>query len=279
MNKFLAVVLVIAVAALISEYFEGPEVMGPLKMPKKESTWVKTEKVKTTRDDAMRGNYQALQQIPVNQELKSRLLMVKVSDPKPIVDSESCMQRVMPLDLKRTAVQKTGGAWTAFEKHAATKRYSQLGMQLDSKTNMMVFALRHLCETAQGVPMDKLALEVSQSVDEKGREEVMQEMSLLTRQPAAVEKWLDYAETAKANANRKIDYEDIDKLIFRAEPLVDFYMELSRRSVDDGSLQDFLSDAATLLEVLEQFLSQDRHMVMALNEDKSVPHYEYSGGM
>ena len=279
MNKFWGIVLIISLAALISEYFEGPEVMGPLKMPKKESTWVKTEKVKTTRDDAMRDNHLALLQIPVNQELKSRLLTVKASDQEPIADSASCMARVMPLDLKRTAVQKAGGAWTAFEKHAKTKSYSQLGMQLDSKTNMMVFALGHLCKTAQGVPMDKLALEVSQSVDEKGREEVMQEMSLLTRQPATVEKWLDYAETAKANAKRMIDYEDINKLIIRVEPLVDFYMALSRRNVDSGSLQNFLSDAATLLEVLEQFLSQDRHMVMALNEDKIVPHYEYSGGM
>lgn len=278
MNKFLGVVLVIALAALISEYFEGPEVRGPLKMPKKESTWVKTEKVKTTRDDVMRGN-QALQQIPVNQELKSRLLMVKASDQKPIADSASCMARVMPLDLKRTAVQKAGGAWTAFEKHAETKMYSMQGMQLDSKTNMMVFALRHLCETAQGVPMDKLAREVSQSVDDKGREEVMQEMSLLTRQPATVEKWLDYSETARANANRKVDYEDIHKLINKAEPLVDFYAELSSRNVDGKSLQDFLSDAATLLEVLERFLSQDPYMVMALKEDNSAPHYEFAGGM
>lgn len=279
MNKFWAVVLVVALAALVSEYFVAPDKKGDLIMPQKESTWVKTEKVKLTKEEALSGIRQSPQAINVDEELKARLMTANVSGDQSVTDSASCLLRVMPLDAKRTAVQKAGGAWRMFERHPETKIYSNHGMQIDSKTNMMIFALRHLCETAKGVPMDSLAANVSQQVEEKGREDAKDEIVKLLREPETADIWLDYAESAKKNETRVVDFKTINDLVSKAEPLIDFYVELSKLQVDKNNLQGFLSDAVTLLDVLNQFLSQDKYMVMALQEDKSVPQFQFSGEM
>ncbi|MGV7220819.1 MAG: hypothetical protein ACQ9MH_04775 [Nitrospinales bacterium] len=283
MNKIMAIIVIVALVVVVQNYMDKEEVMAPVKMPEKESTWVKTEKVRMTKDQGLTGVQQALGDIKVNADLKASLMNVKVgtsgSATETITDKKSCLKRLAPLDKKRTAVQKAGGVWHVFEARADTRVFSHNAMQIDSKTNKMIFALRHLCTTAKGIPLDGLATYISGEIEEKGFENTQKELYELEKAKPVVDVWLNYAEVAKKNEKRTVDYKEIDGLISRTEPLVDFYSTLSQRKIDDTTVKTFLSDAVTLLDVLDEFLTQDSHMVMALNEDDSIPAYEFEGEM
>ena len=284
MNKIMAIIVIVALVVVVQNYMEKEEVMAPVRMPEKESTWVKTEKVKMTKDQVLDGVQQALGDISVNEDLKARLMNFKAgssgaASENQVSDAESCLKRLAPLDLKRTAVQKAGGVWHVFEARADTRVFSHHAMQIDSKTNKIIFALRHLCTTAKGIPLDGLATYISGEINTKGFENAQMELYELEKAPGVVDVWLNYAEVAKKNETRKVDYKEIDGLISRTEPLIDFYSTLSQRKINDTTVKTFLSDAVTLHEVLDVFLSQDSHMTMALNEDDSVPAYEFEGEM
>ena len=143
MNKIMAIIVIVALVVVVQNYMDKEEVMAPVKMPKKESTWVKTEKVRMTKDQGLDGVQQALGDIKVNADLKSSLMNVKVgtsgSASETITDKKTCLERLAPLDKKRTAVQKTGGIWHVFEARADTRVFSHHAMQIDSKTNKMIF--------------------------------------------------------------------------------------------------------------------------------------------
>ena len=280
----MAIIVIVALVVVVQNYMEKEEVMAPVKMPKKESTWVKTEKVRMTKDQGLDGVQQALGDITVNEDLKARLINIKVgtsgsATENTISDSKSCLKLLAPLDKKRTAVQKAGGVWHVFEARADTRVFSHHAMQIDSKTNKMIFALRHLCTTAKGIPLDVLATYISGEIDAKGFENAQTELYELEKAPAVVDVWLNYAEVAKKNEKRTVDYKEIGSLISRTKPLIDFYSTLSQRKVDDTTVKVFLSDAVTLHKVLDDFLSQESHMNMAINEDDSVPAYEFEGEM
>jgi hypothetical protein len=284
MNKIMAIIVIVALVVVVQNYMEKEEVMAPVKMPEKESTWVKTEKVRMTKDQGLDGVQQALGDITVNEELKSRLMNVKVgtsgsATEGTISDAKSCLKRLALLDKKRTAVQKAGGIWHVFEARADTRVFSHHAMQIDSKTNKMIFALRHLCTTAKGIPLDGLATYISGEIDAKGFENAQMELYELEKAPGVVDVWLNYAEVAKKNEKRTVDYKEIAGLISRTKPLINFYSTLSLRKVDDTTVKAFISDAVTLHEALDDFLSQDSYMTMALNEDDSVPAYEFEGEM
>ena len=278
MNKIMAVIVLVALVVVAQSFIDEPDEMAPVRIPERESTWVKTEKVRLTKGEAVDGVRIAPAQISVNAELMARLTRPTTGD-DPVSDAASCLRRLAPVDLKRTAVQKAGGVWHVFESRPDTRIYSHHGMQIDSKTNKMIFALRHLCETAHGVPMDGLATYISGEIDERGLEGAERYLFDLEKSPGVIDVWVDYAETAKKNATRTVDYAEIDGLISRTEPLVDFYVALSKRNVDDASVKAFLSDAVTLGDVLERFLSEDKIMAMALKEDNDIPAYEFEGEM
>ena len=249
----------------------GEEAKGPVIQPKKESTWVKTEKVRTTKEEVFSAKGKSLALIPVNASLAKQLNQSK-PDGIAVTDQVSCLTRVGSMDLKRTAVQKAGGMWHAFERNTDSKLYSSKGMQLDSMTNQMVHGLKHLCQTARGVPITDLARKISKKVDTYGWDETRRILLGRGEHPEDIDIMLEYAETAKNEITRKVDFSAIGKLIARVEPLIDLYEYLSRRSVDAQTIDAFLSDAVTLLRVTREFADHDPLMTLALKEDSQVPY-------
>ena len=65
----------------------------------------------------------------------------------------------------------------------------------------------------------------------------------------------------------------------RAERLIDLYEELSKRSIDEKSINAFLSDSVTLLKVMNEFVKTDQIMALALNEDAMVPYHHVDQDM
>ena len=97
--------------------------------------------------------------------------------------------------------------------------------------------------------------------------------------PEEVDKLLDYEKFARKSSTRKVDFKMISLRFGQAERLIDLYEDLSKRSIDDESLNVFLSDSVTLLKVLHEFIKTDPIMLMALNEDTQVPFHHKDQGM
>ena len=251
---------------------------GPVIQPKKEATWVRTEKVQTTTEEIFSNAEKKLAEIPINTSL-----VAKITTKKPglivTTDVVSCLDRLESLDLRRTLVQKFGGMWGAFERNVGSKPYSFYGMQLDSNVNKMVFSLRYLCQTSEGVPLNNVAIEFKKLMQDHGREEAVKILLSRGEHPEDIEVFLNYEEFARKIRERKIDFKVINPRLDQAELLIDLYEELSNKSIDEQSTDTFLSSSVTLLKVMNEFLQTDQMMVMALNEDGSVPYHHIDQDM
>ena len=251
---------------------------GPVIQPKKEATWVRTEKVQTTTEEIFSSAEKKLAEIPINTSL-----VAKITSEKPglivTTDVVSCLDRLESLDLRRTLVQKFGGMWGAFERNVDSKPYSFYGMQLDSNVNKMVFSLRYLCQTSEGVPLNNVAIEFKKLMQDHGREEAIKILLSRGEHPEDIEVFLNYEEFARKIRERKIDFKVISPRLDQAERLIDLYEELSNKSIDEQSADTFLSNSVTLLKVMNEFLQTDQMMVMALNEDGLVPYHHVDQDM
>ena len=251
---------------------------GPVIQPKKEATWVRTEKVQTTTEEIFSNAEKKLAEIPINTSL-----VAKITSEKPglivTTDVVSCLDRLESLDLRRTLVQKFGGMWGAFERNVGSKPYSFYGMQLDSNVNKIVFGLRYLCQTSEGVPLNNVAIEFKKLMQDHGREEAVKILLSRGEHPEDIEVFLNYEEFARKIRERKIDFKVINPRLDQAELLIDLYEELSNKSIDEQFTDTFLSNSVTLLKVMNEFLQTDQMMVMALNEDGLVPYHHVDQDM
>ena len=254
------------------------EAKGPVIQPKKEATWVRTEKVQTTKEGILSSVEKKLEKIPINTSL-----VAKITAEKPglvvTTDEVSCLARLDSLDLRRMLVQKSGGMWGTFEMNVNSKPYSFYGMQLDSNVNKMVFNLRYLCQTSEGVPLNNVAIEFKKLMQDHGREEAIKILLSRGEHPEDIEVFLNYEEFARKIRERKIDFKVISPRLDQAERLIDLYEELSNKSIDEQSTETFLSNSVTLLKVMNEFLQTDQMIVMALNEDGSVPYHHVDQDM
>ncbi|HAX45576.1 MAG TPA: hypothetical protein QF772_01870 [Nitrospinaceae bacterium] len=278
MFRHLILAIILLLAGVLPACGDTEQSQGPVVQPKKESTWVRTKKVRTTKDEFFSGEKKPLAEIPINTSLAKKLASPQTGSKK-VTDVASCLARLKPLDLRRTAVQKSGGMWGAFERSPDAKPYSFNGMQLDSNMNKLVFGLRHLCKTSEGVPLNEVANDVGNLLEANGREKAEKILVARGEHPADVEKLLNYAKTARKESDRKVSFNTISSSFDRAESLIDLYEELSKRSVDENSKTTFISEGVTLLKVLNDFIQTDKIMVMALNEDDLVPYHHIDQDM
>ena len=159
-----------------------------------------------------------------------------------------------------------------FERSPLIRPYSNNGMQIDSNMNKLVFSLRHLCETARGVPQSDLAIKVNAIIDKMGKEKAREHFTeVVGEAPADVDLWLKHAEFSKKNTTRTVPYSDIQELILKTQPLIDLYKDLWDRKVDESNRDDFLSDSVTLLAVIKSRLINEPRVVMAMKEDTELP--------
>jgi hypothetical protein len=245
----------------------------PLRLPEREKTWVKTEQVDITKDDALAPKDGAAINIPINEDLHEKLMETRGPAPKSAVkDTASCLALLKPLDKTRMFVQREGGAWSMFERSPLIKSYSDNGMQIDSNLNKLVFSLRHLCRTAQGVPQNELAIKVNSVIDQMGKEKAREHFTeVVGEAPADVDLWLKHAEFSKKNTTRKVPYSEIQELIRKTQPLIDLYNNLWDRKVDESNKDAFLSDSVTLLAIIKSRLANEPRVIMAMKEDTEAP--------
>ncbi len=264
----LLTILLAALPACAEEVQEEPAVQ----LPPMEHTWVRKEAIKKSKDVFFSKQDESRPEIPVDEVLAKKLTETKPDVKGLVKDTDSCLALLKPLDKKRTAVQKAGGVWSAFERSPEVRDYSGKGMQIDSRINKLIFALSHLCKTAKGLPQNNIARVISNKVSENGKEAVAEEFLGLGKAQKDIDIWLEYADYWQKNQKRDLAYNSIEGLMAQSTPLIDFYEELAMRQVDANSSQGFLSDAVTLLDTLKKLSSTDEYIVLALNEEKDAPY-------
>ena len=240
----------------------------PMQMPFKENTWVRKEEIKKTKSTMFSiGEKLAL---PIDDRLVKKLNTISTSNSS-INSEESCLVEANALNKRRMVVQKRGGAWHVFERIAEAKKYSDYGMQIDSQLNRLVFSLKHICQGAHGMPLDAWGRNKVEELKRYGKEKMRKSYIDLGNPPADVDIWIAYAERALESRKRNIPYSEIAESILLTENLVNLYEELSLRKVDEASLNNFYSDASTLLDVIKNSLKSDPRVALAIEEDNLLP--------
>lgn len=271
--------LALAGALWLTGCGSGEQAQETLPMPKKEKTWVKTEKVEITREAALRKKEAPGPEPSVDPQFRQVLLTPAGQPAGRVKDRDSCLEAVRPLDEKRMLLQRSGGLWHAFERAPEVRPYSNKGMQLDSNLNKLILALRHLCRTAEGLPLTPLARTLTAMIEEKGKEGARTYLEDQGRAEKDIENWFRYTEQAQKATGRKVPYETIESLIRKTRPLLDAYERLYRMPVSAENRGRFLAEAVTLLAVIKERLSQEPELILAMKEENAEPFVKFEGNM
>lgn len=251
----------------------------PLAMPPKEKTWVKTEEVEQTREAYLAKMDSAPEKIEVDAAYKKTLLTPAAQPQGVVKDQASCEAAIAPMEEKRKLLQKSGGMWHAFERSPEVRPFSNNGIQLDSNFNKIALALRHLCATADGVPLSPLARHITAVMEQRGREGAREYFLNQGRAPKDVDIWFDYAEYSKTMAERKIRYATVEELIRKTQTLLGEYEQLYSQKVDTANKDAFLVKTKTLLAVINDSLENVPEFALAMKEDFAEPHVKFEGQM
>jgi hypothetical protein len=247
------------------------------KMPTKENTWVRKETVSKSKEEFFANAGKKSTEVSIDPALKSKLkkpaeLFIKIK--------EECLARADALDQKRTEVQKRGGIWHAYEKVVQAKPYSNYGMQLDSQINRLVFSLQHICKNAEEIHLSGWGAETVRQFESMGKEGFTNHFLTLGAVSGDIDRWVRFAEFAIQSRERKVPYSEIGESLAQAQPLVDLYDDLSQRKIsDDASLQTFLTEGATLLNVINESFTTDPRIVLALQYEEVFPFEDLKGHM
>lgn len=188
----------------------------------------------------------------------------------PVKDQASCLDLVASLEKKRDVVQRNDGIWGYIEQTGDLKEYSPLGMQLDSDLNKTVRVFRYLCNTAKGVPYTYLANLVNSELEAGGEPGFREKFEQMGESPKDIEIYLEYAAFAKKIKDRTVEYAAIQDAVLRGELFVDKYSEFAQRLAEKKS-PEVIADIKALHEALDQFMSSNGPVAMAIAEDERNP--------
>jgi hypothetical protein len=187
---------------------------------------------------------------------------------EPVTDADSCLKSVTPMEKRRDAVQREGGLWGHMEQ-AGLQTYSPIGMLVDTKLNKMVFALRHLCRTAKGVPYDDLARFMNERLETKGEATLRAEFKEMGKEPATIERYFEFNKAAKIANARVLDLAAVHRAVVQGELFIAKYEEFAGklRAKDTATV----GDVQALHDALDEFLGKDPLMLLAVREDSMSP--------
>ncbi len=189
-----------------------------------------------------------------------------------VVDKVSCLERIAPQESLKHSVQRDGGMWGYLEQTGELKKYSSIGMLLDTKFNKMMFALRHICETAKGLPFENLGYLMSRDLKNLGEEKVREKLMMMGIPLADIDDFVEYGKFAAEANKRSIDYSSIHKTILQTEVFATKYREFADRLSRKENLEATLADVQALHDAVEKFIAKNDHMITALHDDNTLPY-------
>lgn len=203
------------------------------------------------------------------------------TSPLNIKNMESCLEEVTQLETIKNRIQTHGGLWGSLEKTENLKIYSPVGMQIDSKINKIVYAFRHLCETAKGLNYSPLAKFILENLREKSEDEFKRELIAKGETKADIDIYINYGQISKNNKDRSIRYSAIQFSINKARLFIEHYQSFYNRLQDikTKSIGTIIPDLMAFLDALDLFLSKDNNVRIAVKEDFEKPFWVIDGDM
>jgi hypothetical protein len=192
-------------------------------------------------------------------------------------DAPPCVALLHPLESKIGRINDRGGIWGMFDKNYEVRNHATMTLKLDSKINVLIFRLHHLCATQNGVPFDEIARTLVPQLKAKGKQVLMEDLINMGHIVEEAEKLIAYARFAESNLNRKLEFDRITKTVTESQPFVNRLVELSKKIGAAGS-KKIMADSKALINDIENFLATDPYLVLADKETAEIPHALYITG-
>jgi len=232
-----------------------------------------------------RTMYPGTRQAPISVEIKSApaflcftillaAFFLMVVDGSAKSNSSDCLSLVKPLDEKRKEVGFAGGLWGIFAREPALDGHSKEAVKLDSNINKIVATLVYLCETKSGVPFNELASFVTRKIAKLGADRFSREQIQLGKPPKDVKDWLKYSKIAQATRKRTLELNKIKTSIQGAGIFVDRYWKIFNAFKNKNNILPILPAAVALNQKIDDFMTTDPYMVLALLEDSQIPYWD-----
>ena len=185
-----------------------------------------------------------------------------------------CLDEIRPLEKTKMEVAQLGGLWGLFERSRPLRPHSMHAIQLDSRINQLLFHLKHLCETLNGIPLNDLARYVTDNLEKKGEKAFREELLVLGKSPAEIDTWIRFAHFAKVQQHRTLDPQSVHETIHRAGPFLEGYSEFSA-SIRAHPGQSQVARARQMIQDLDTFFEADPNLVRARQEKAQVPYWDF----
>ncbi len=186
---------------------------------------------------------------------------------------QKCHDELSPLKKTKDAIIGEGGMWGLFERFKILRQESSKAMQLDSKIQQLVWLLDYLCETLEGVPLNELAVYLTENLKEKSKPQFKKELIVLGKSEAEIDLWFVFSDISKKNQTRKLNIKTVQNSIQIALPLLQKYKALAEE-VDQSPDIKQVERVDSLYQEIDQLEASDPYLSQALLETSQVPHWD-----
>jgi len=187
--------------------------------------------------------------------------------------TQKCRAQLSPLVNTENIITEDGDMWARFERDTLLSSVSNKALQLDSKVQQLVWLLDYLCETIDGVPLNDLAVYLTENLKEKSKLEFKAELIVLGKSTAEIDIWFTFSDLSLKNEVRKLEIEIIYNSIKKALPLLLKYKTLAEE-VERSPNQKHIERVNQLCQEIEQLESSNSYLAQALWETSQVPYWD-----
>ncbi|MFQ5482717.1 MAG: hypothetical protein ACE5ER_08155, partial [Nitrospinaceae bacterium] len=187
---------------------------------------------------------------------------------------KACLQKILPLEKKKSAVGEIGGIWTLFEQSPQLRDKSVAALQLDSQMNRVLVAMKYLCETLHGVPLNDLAEYVTNNLQLKSQKEFKAELIILGKTETEIDIWFAFAKFAQAHEKRALNQASVLATIAAAEPFFERYVRFADE-LGSRPQSQHRETALKFIQDIETFFEKDANLAQASFETAQVPYWDF----
>ena len=192
-----------------------------------------------------------------------------------------CHSQINPLHQEREKVSQLDGIWGLFEKNSMLQGNSVLAINIDRKINSIIFHLKYLCDTLNGIPMNEVARYVRDGIEEKGENRFRKELIDLGKPETEIDIWFSFTKFSIKNKERSLNVESIAESIKSAVPFIDSYVSIAEKINNQEIDNSIIKSVKKLSNQIDNFFLSDKYMNQALTENRNIPYVdinESSGG-
>ena len=137
--------------------------------------------------------------------------------------------------------------------------------------------LNYLCTTQNGVPLEEIAQILVPRLKAEGDKVVMEYLINLGHFEEEAEKLIAYARFAESNLNRKLEFNQITKVITESQSFVNRLVELFQK-IGEVDSEKIMDDSKILIRNIEKFLETNLYLLLVDKETAEIPHSRYITG-